>query len=240
MCLTSKNISLTFNEFPKIENIPDTFICGEKLAISVPVQNQQVQWSNGSTAPQIELTETGDVWYKLINNKGCSNSDTFSVKKMAIARIEYGVEKADCYQKGRLSIHDQEITNGKPPYSYILTNQIDQSEINDLSNVPEGIYNIEVVNANGCSLRHHQKIIIEKDCLNDVPVFSPNDDGLDDKYFINLEGRIEIFDRSGELKRRLTGPCYFDGNDSNDHPLPMGVYMVVSEQGKSVVLTIIR
>jgi len=239
-CLTTKNLSLTLNEFPRIDIMPDTFICGEKLAISIQAQNQQILWSDGSTAQQIELTEPGNIWYRLSNNKGCSNSDTFNIQKMAIARIEYGIEKADCYQKGRLSIHDQEITNGKPPYSYILTNQIDQSEITDLSNVPEGIYNIDVVNSNGCSLRHDNKIIVEKDCLNDVPVFSPNEDGLDDTYFINLEGRIEIFDRNGQLKRKLTGPCYFDGKDSKDHPLPMGVYMVVSEQGNSVVLTIIR
>jgi hypothetical protein len=239
-CLTRRNLSLTLNEFPQIEYMPDTFICGDKLAIMVEAQDQQILWSSGSTSQQIELTEPGNIWYKLSNNKGCSNSDTFNVQKMAIARIDFGVEKADCYKKGRLRINDQEITNGKPPYSYILTNQIDQTEITDLSNVPEGIYNIDVVNSNGCSLRHDEKIIIEKDCLNDIPVFSPNDDGLDDTYFINLEGRIEIFDRNGQLKRKLTGPCYFDGKDSNDHSLPMGVYMVVSEQGNSVVLTIIR
>jgi hypothetical protein len=238
-CLTNKKLNLTLNEYPQVDFIPDTFICGDKLAVSVNAR-EQIIWSDGSTDKQIELTEPGNIWYKLSNNKGCSNSDTFNVQKMAIAAIEYGVEKADCYQKGRLNIYNQEITNGKPPYSYILTNQINQNEITDLSNVPEGIYNINVVNSNGCSLRHPDKIIIEKDCLSDIPVFSPNEDGLDDTYFINLEGKIEIFDRNGQLKRRLTGPCYFDGKDSKDHPLPMGVYMVVSEQGNSVVLTIIR
>jgi hypothetical protein len=239
-CLTGNTLNMNLNDYPRIESMPDTFICGDKLEITVPFQQDQVQWSTGAASPSVDLTEEAKVWYKVTNNKGCSNSDTFGVKKMTIARLEYGVIQADCQRKGRLNILDQEILNGKAPYKYNLTNQIDNLTTNDLTNITEGIYQMEVINSNGCALRYQPKIVVEKDCLNDKPVFSPNEDGLDDRYFINLEGKITIFDRNGSLKRRLTGPCYFDGNDENGHPLPMGVYMVISEKGNSVVLTIVR
>jgi hypothetical protein len=122
----------------------------------------------------------------------------------------------------------------------LLSSQLEDRERDELGDVPEGVYTLEVVNANGCILRHPQKIIVEKDCLNDIPVFTPNDDGQDDRYFINLEGNIKIFDRNGALKRRLTAPCYFDGRDESGSPLPMGIYMVVSDKGENVELTIIR
>ena len=240
ICLASKSLSLTLHDYPRLESIPDTFICGDKLTLSTPVQNQQILWSTGAVTPQVELTETALVWYRVTNIQGCSNSDTFDVKKMAIASMTYTTEKADCYEKGRISISDQQIDYGKPPYGYRLINQLDNSELVDLAHITEGIYVIEVINANGCVLRYQQKIIVEKDCLNDKPVFSPNEDGLDDRYFVNLEGKLEVFDRNGQLRRRLKGPCYFDGKDEIGNPLPMGAYMVVSEKRETVVITIIR
>jgi len=240
ICLLKNSLNLTLNDYPRLETMPDTFICGERLTLSGNVQNQQVLWSTGDITPQVDLTETASIWYRVTNGLGCSNSDTFDVKKMTIASLDYVTEKADCYEKGRLMITDREITNGKPPYSYKLTNRIDNSQITDLENIPEGIYAIEVVNHNGCVLRYPQNAVIDRDCLNDKPVFSPNDDGLDDRYFIRLEGKLEVFDRNGQLRRRLMGPCYFDGNDDSGSPLNMGAYMIVSEKKETVIITIIK
>lgn len=240
VCLANKNMSVILRDFPRLESLPDTFICGDKLTLSPSLQNNQVQWSTGAVTPQVNLTETATIWYRITNNQGCSNADTFDVKKMEIASMNYITDKADCYEKGRLNITAQKISYGKPPYGFRLINQLDNSEVEDLVHVSEGVYVIEVINANGCVLRYQQKVIIEKDCLNDKPVFSPNEDGLDDRYFVNLEGKLEVFDRNGQLRRRLTGPCYFNGDDENGNPLPMGAYMVVSEKRKTVVITIIR
>jgi hypothetical protein len=241
ICASHKDLTLVLNDFPRLKIMPDTFICGdEPLKISLSDQYDAVKWSTGETTRDVALTEPSNLWYRVTNSKGCSNADTFSVKKISIRRLELNVEKADCYRKGRITIGDQEIENGKAPYVYRLSSQLEDVDFNDLNEVPEGVYQIEVVNANGCVLPHHEKVIVEKDCLNDVPVFTPNEDGLDDRYFINAEGGIRIFDRNGNLKRRLTGPCYFDGNDENGHPLPMGTYLVVPDKGSNITLTIIR
>jgi hypothetical protein len=240
-CLTHKNVNLILNDFPHPSVIKDTFLCGENpVSISLTDQYSNVQWSTGATSSHVELTDPATVWYRVTNSKGCINADTFVIARTAIKRLEYTVDKADCYRKGRITINNQEIENGRAPYTYKLSSQLENLEFSELNDVPEGIYNIEVINANGCVLHHTQRIILKRDCLNDITVFTPNDDGQDDRYFIDIEGKISIFDRNGTLKRKLLAPCYFDGNDESGHPLPMGVYMVISERGEKVELTIIR
>jgi hypothetical protein len=241
-CLTSNRLNLTLKDFPRLSlPLPDTVLCGnESLALALTDQFTTVQWSTGATTTQVNLTEPATVWYRVTNSQGCGNADTFDIRRIAINKLEYIVDKADCYRNGRITIGDSQIENGRAPYSFKLNSQLEDSEQHELGDVPEGVYTLEVINANGCILRHTQKIIVEKDCLNDVPVFTPNDDGQDDRYFINLEGNIKIFNRNGALKRRLSAPCYFDGKDESGSPLPMGVYMVISEKGEKVELTIIR
>jgi hypothetical protein len=242
ICLTSNRLNMTLKDFPRLSiPLPDTVLCGdEPLALAITGQFSTVQWSTGATTPQVNLTEPATVWFRVTNSEGCGNADTFDIRRIAIKNLEYIVDKADCYRKGRITVGDSQIENGRAPYTFILNSQLEVHEQQELSDVPEGVYTLEVINANGCILRHPQKIIVEKDCLNDVPVFTPNDDGLDDRYFINLEGSVKIFDRNGVLKRRLTAPCYFDGKDESGSPLPMGVYMVISDNGGRVELTIIR
>ncbi|MBN1158121.1 MAG: hypothetical protein JXA61_01970, partial [Bacteroidales bacterium] len=240
ICLTSDRLSLTLNEIPDIVSIPDTFICGDVLNLTVSNGYRSVQWSTDAVGPAVNLTEGGTVWYRVTNDKGCSNSDTFEVEKIAIVNVDYRIRDADCYESGRIDIVDQDIENGRPPYTYKITNLIDRSEVDDLSELPEGVYSLEIINDNGCTLRYPQNLVVRKDCLNDRPVFSPNEDGLDDRYFISFEGPVRIFDRNGNMKRRLTGPVYFDGNDSNGNALPMGTYLIVSDKGENVTLTIIR
>jgi hypothetical protein len=241
-CLSRSNLSLTLNDVPSITPMPDTVICGTSLALSLSTSASydNIQWSTGSNTAGAVITQPAEVWYTVTNVKGCSNSDTFNVRKIAIKNIRYNIENADCYRQGQLDILDQEIDNGRPPYQYRLTNRIDNVELTDLNTVPEGAYNLEIINNNGCVLRYMTTLIVEKDCLRDKPVFSPNEDGMDDRYFIEFEGPISIYDRNGSLRRKLTGPVYFDGNDSKGNPLPMGTYLVVSESGKNITLTIIR
>jgi hypothetical protein len=239
-CVTNKNVTLTLRDYPRLQQIPDTFICGEHLSIKGPEGFSSLEWSTGQTASDIEITEPATISYKVTNAYGCANADTFSVKKTALNRIDYSTITADCEKKGRLNITGTDISNGRQPYTYKLTNLIDNSIVSDIENVPEGLYRITVINSNGCELSYNAKVILEKDCLNDKPVFTPNADGMDDRYFINLEGKIKIYDRNGKLKRTLQGPVYFDGNDENAHPLPMGTYLVVADNGKTVTLTIVK
>jgi hypothetical protein len=240
ICLTQKTATLTINDIPRFEPTPDTLICGEPITVAAPAGYDNINWSTGERSTSIKISEPGTSWFTVTNSKGCNNTDTFTVKKTSLDIFNYQTISADCYNKGKLQITNQVISNGRTPYTYRLKNMIDNSEVSDITNIPEGIYSATIINSNGCELKYYEKIKFEKDCLNDIPVFTPNDDGLDDTYFISLEGNIKIFDRNGKLKRSLTGPVYFDGKDNNEKPLPMGSYLVVAENGKTITLTIVR
>jgi hypothetical protein len=240
-CLTRSEINVLMNDYPRIQPVRDTLICGDKpLRISLSGNFNSINWHNGATANVIEVTEPSPVWYRVTNAAGCMNSDTFVVRKTNINRIDYTVDKADCYKKGSVRINESDIVNGVAPFSYRLRSRLAETDTSDLLEVSEGVYFLEVINTNGCVIPYKEPVIVEKDCLNDNPVFSPNDDGLDDRYFINLEGHIKVFDRNGTLRRRLEGPCYFDGKDETGTPLPMGTYLLVPEKGQSITLTILR
>lgn len=240
VCLRQKIAELTINPEPDIIPMPDTAICGEVLTLTTPSGYATVTWSTGATAGLVELRQSGNVWYRVTDQKGCSNTDTFSVVKTILERVDYVIDPADCERPGRLRITDQEVSNGRPPYAFRLTNRVNNSTTDSFEDLTEGVYVLEVINSNGCVLKYAQGLVIRKDCLEDTPVFSPNDDGLDDRFFIEAEGAVKIFDRSGTLRRKLTGPVYFDGRDERGDLLPMGTYLIVPEKGGTVTLTIVR
>jgi hypothetical protein len=238
-CMVSNNLDVTLRDYPR-PHLPDTVICNDSITIDSPAGYSNVVWSNGTNASSINVGGATNVSYTVTNEFGCSNSDTIRINKITLKRVDYSTINADCDKKGRLSVTNQELDYGLPPYTYSLKNIVDNSVVSDMENVPEGVYNVNVINSNGCELKYNANIVLEKDCLNDIPVFTPNADGLDDTFFISLEGKIKIFDRSGKLKRQLDGPAYFDGNDDGGTPLPMGTYLLVTGNGKTVTLTIVK
>jgi len=68
----------------------------------------------------------------------------------------------------------------------------------------------------------------------DVPalsVFSPNEDGKDDKTMLMLAGnKIEIYNRNGSLVRTLEGSKVWDGKDYSGTVVPMGYYVAMSKE----------
>ena len=112
--------------------------------------------------------------------------------------------------------------------------------LNDLSEVPEGVYTVQVIDDSGCIAEYEQKIKVEQKCLEDYPVFSPDGDNIEDTYFIPHEGTVSIYNREGQLIKILETPAYWDGTDAQNHPVPMGNYVLVTESGRPVNITIIR
>ena len=76
------------------------------------------------------------------------------------------------------------------------------------------------------------------DCLNPPTAFTPNADGVNDRWNINRmhlypEAMVQIFDRWGRMvysnKNGYNEP--WDGNDLNGRPLPMGAYFYIIKIG---------
>ena len=51
---------------------------------------------------------------------------------------------------------------------------------------------------------------------------------------------VKIYDKNGSLVKELDAPAYWDGTNSGGAMLPMGNYVIVTDKGKPVNITIIR
>ena len=190
----------------------------------------------------MDITETSLVTFNVTDNFGCVTTDTFDivVKKMEIRDIIYSVQESTCWDFGKMELTNSNIENGELPYTYILTNTINNNTLDDLSKVPEGVYHISVTDVRNCTGIFNKDIYVLRDCINEYPAFTPNNDGIEDDYFIPYTGYVEIFDRNGQLIRKLETPAYWDGKDKNNQPAPMGTYVAVTDQGKTVDITVIK
>ena len=72
-------------------------------------------------------------------------------------------------------------------YQLTLKNLLTNDEYSADSRLKEGRYKLNVTDERGCSAQWETELFVLKDCLNDNPVFSPNNDGTDDDYFISFE-----------------------------------------------------
>lgn len=93
-------------------------------------------------------------------------------------------------------------------------------------------YKLTVTGIGGCSASDEVFIKVLK--LYIPNVFSPNGDGINDKWLINNlqffpEARVDIFNRYGQLLFRSTGYEHPWDGTYNGSPLPVGVYYYVIE-----------
>lgn len=121
------------------------------------------------------------------------------------------------------------VSGGTEPYRFYCGNFISETSL--ISNLEEGVWDVEIVDTNGCSAVIHSISLtdIEAECLSTPNAFTPNNDGTNDIWIIeNLhiykEAQILVFNRWGQI--------IFDGNCTekwngkyNDKLVPSGPYL---------------
>ncbi|MCG8698691.1 MAG: hypothetical protein MI922_11610 [Bacteroidales bacterium] len=211
-------------------------LLGANLADSLP------SWSNGTlgAVTEVDNSEVLFVSYQDINN--CPIYDSIIVDFEPFKIVTASIEKkdADCWNKGEVSINsimtnDGDYTNGD---NYKLIDTVTKLTIDDLEEVREGIYQLQVKDDRNCIATYDELIVIEQNCHKKNPVFSPENA----EYFIpNDEGEVKIYNMEGELLKTIPNtPAYWDGNSDKNNALPMGNYIMVTGTNKVINITIIR
>ena len=238
-CLSKDIDTITIRPRPSITIEKNRKICeGRSIELSPDIaKNDSVFWSTGAISRSISVSTPGKYALTAENQFGCRQTDTIDVqmKTIKVEHINYEVSEADCYNPGRISFKNLDISNGISPFIYSFKNKITNQIIHDTTNLREGDYILTIEDGDGCITAYSSAISIRKDCLNDYPVFSPNTDGRDDEYYIPYEGEAIVYDRNGIERNRFMAPDYWDGKDKNGNLLPMGTYLIV---GKKQVINI--
>jgi Leucine-rich repeat (LRR) protein len=151
------------------------------------------------------------------------------------------ITDATCVDGGR--IHIKENGNGSlEGFKFELQNISSGISITSPSpvipNLADGTYQLYFL-AEGCSQQWPSNLLINKSNC-DNPVFSPNNDGVADDYYIPHQGIAKIYDRNGVLISELSIPSVWNGTDSTGQPVPMGTYVITCSGQKDIFITIIR
>ncbi len=201
-----------------------------------------ISWSNGGYGDEIEIYDDATIGIEVTDEWGCSSSDTIPIVRhpLGIPSVQLEKEDASCWVDGNISISSASVINNVGETRYQLRNTINGRVYNTVENIPEGIYSLEVVDQRECVASYNDPITIIQRCLEDFPVFTPNGDNIEDSYFIPHEGSVKIYNLDGKLVRELNTPAYWDGNDGAANSLPMGTYVIISDNDRIVNITIVR
>ena len=205
------------------------------------VKPYQVNWNALSrNTMQLDSLEAGNYSVTVTDANGCWVQDSMLIIEPSPIVIDTWTTDIDCFggKDGEIGLT---IEGGILPY-HITWEDNDQITSFYRNQMSAGEYRAFIEDEVGCQKEVTMSIKqppFSENCGTYIPnVFSPNDDGVNDDFYVlgSLAGKVmktmKIFDRWGELVFENTGYCTEIGNAScgwsghiNHRPAPVGVYV---------------
>lgn len=203
----------------------DTAFCiGNKIVLDATNDNATYLWSNGSTAPTITVSQTGE-YSVVVKERRCSLTDQVHVQVKPLPVVDLGPDKTLCTADID-TIH-------LPTDNGIMYRWQDGHTGPDYYIMQAGSYSV-TAELDGCMASDELNVNYQPcECPIFIPdAFTPNGDGRNDKLhaIASCEVRgfqIQIFNRWGQLV--YIGYNINDGWDGtfNGSPAEMGTYFYV-------------
>lgn len=70
--------------------------------------------------------------------------------------------------------------------------------------------------------------------------FSPNDDGVEDTYYISQTGKAKIYDKRGNLVKEINTPNTWNGTNNNNEHVPYGYYIIILNEKDKKGITVLK
>ena len=145
----------------------------------------------------------------------------------------------DCSKGYTIDFSQNQQAGGTAPFIYEIATSTSRKTITypKVNNVEAGNYFLTVTDAKNCKATDNFTLNKIDNC---DPVLTPNGDGITDTYFIELTGKVSVYDLKRTLVNSLQAPIIWDGTDRNGILLDAGFYILIKEGEKPIYLTIIR
>lgn len=174
----------------------------------------------------------GNYTAAVTDNNGCTAVSTYYVTQLHSERIFPIIEVSpascrDGLNDGRVFIHTVLHITGQPVFVWngdTLTSSI-------IDSVSSGIYQLMIIDANSCSETFTVNVpYVDKPCLIVYNAFTPNNDGLNDVWYID---NVHLFPRTMVRVWNLDGVLVYESEQGypvpwdgklNDKLLPAGTY----------------
>lgn len=230
---------------PYVEDFHDTNLCDNNVVtFTVSEPGADIMWSDSTTGPLLVVAVAGTYWYVASNECGLS-TDTIRVLTSPTPFVDLGPDTRLCPGQRELIELPQ---NGN---TYVWGDG--SGELARSITVP-GTYSVIVINELGCVFR--DSILFYDDCETSITypnVFTPNGDGLNDAFYMELEYAsniaVVVYNRWGLRLFEGNSPIVqWNGTDKKGNAVPGGVYYVfisyTDREGKAMehkgAVTLIR
>ncbi|GJM36090.1 MAG: hypothetical protein DHS20C18_50910 [Saprospiraceae bacterium] len=215
------SVSVTYTEeTPTLELGPDTLLCpGDQLQFAFTEVSWDYLWQDGNTSPNYIINDAGAFNLSITNACGTA-SDELNVQKLTALLPQQGFDTFYCPgDRIFIDVSDVNATYYRWQDSWDLPKR-------DIK-VP-GVYSVEY--GNHCeSVRLTYTIRDCENCEIYIPnVFSPNDDGINDRFLLYSDCPFEqfelkLFDRWGALVYEENSNVGWDGSTNSRNLMP-GIY----------------
>lgn len=197
-CASSDTIDL-LHIYPKpsINIHQKRILCREQSDILKPGVFTWYLWQDGSSSSNFKVESAGKYWVKVMNDNGCSNSDTVVISNVVQPPSHFIIQDTVVCQYETIQL--------KPVKSFSSYLWSTSSSTSSISVNSPGSYWLEVIDNNGCKAKEYINVSAES-CPMQIffpSAFTPNGDGKNDLFKPAVKGLLEqyefsIFNRWGQ------------------------------------------
>lgn len=230
-CSSDSTITVYVHNPPIVGITPPNSICPGGSITLTASGGGTYKWSTGSTSSSITVTPKSTTTYSVLVTNICNASDS------TVITVDEPVLDACCDTTITLGGSADLKGVGQTNYSWIPTDGLSCFTCPNPVATPTTTttYTVTSTDSNGCTVSRTVTVIVEIPCADFVVpnVFTPNDDGRNDDFVINVLNpsgySITIYDRWGKIVYTSTdSKKYWNGRIKNtDYLVPDGVYYYI-------------
>lgn len=230
-CVSSASANVLVKPIAKINLGKDTTFCAyDEIVLNAAYPSTTYEWSTGSTASSIVVNTPGIYWVKATYG-GCTSTESIALDYKIMPIAKAGNDQTILLGgTARINAVKSSVNSS---YFWTPSQSLDRADISNPKATPtaDQRYVLTVTSVEGCVLKDTLDVFVDTKLA--IPnSFSPNGDGINDKWIIPhfesiINARVEIYNRSGMMVYSSTGyDNPFDGT-YNGKPLPVGTYYYI-------------
>jgi len=197
-----------------------------KLNLSGGLPPYKILWKHGVTDSLLDFLAPGEYMAQMADQLGCSTTQTFIIQKPECFCFDFVKDDLFCFgEKGKLNILHQ--SGGLGPLEYFLNGQKIQLDRNTIPNLKPDVYNLRILDQNGCPYDHQFEIERKGNLIQDL--------GVDTLYHFVGDTAIILFGGKNKPNQNLAIDWFENGLNNCD---TCDQFKVLAREGSQIYISV--